>query len=117
MINVAVLAGGRSPEHGISLWSARQVVAHLDRSRYRPWPVKLALDGMWWVPPEPLARTEQPDQEFRVAEMTAMRPGAALDYLLGPAHVEVVFPVLHGPFGEDGTVQGMLELYDVAFCR
>ena len=110
MINVAVLAGGRSPEHDISLWSARQVLLHLDRGKARPWPVKLCRDGMWWVGREPLGEDEQPDDGFLAPEMTPMRPGAALDYLVESGHVDVVFPILHGPGGEDGTVQGMLEL-------
>ena len=113
MINVAVLAGGRSPEHDISLWSARQVLLHLDRANARPWPVKLDRDGMWWVGREPLSEDEQPGDGFLAPEMTPMRAGAALDYLVGSAHVDVVFPILHGPGGEDGTVQGMLELYDL----
>ncbi len=113
MINVAVLAGGRSPEHDISLWSARQVLLYMDRSRARPWPVKLDRDGSWWVSREPLMTDEQPDEHFLLEGMAPMRPGGALDYLVGSAHVDVVFPVLHGPGGEDGTVQGMLELYDM----
>lgn len=113
MIDVAVLAGGRSPEHAISLWSARQVLLHLDRSQARPWPVKLCTDGLWWVGPSPLAPGQQPDEAFLAPGMAPMRPGAALDHLVEHAHVEVVFPVLHGPGGEDGTVQGMLELYDL----
>ena len=112
MINVAVLGGGRSPEHDISVWSARQVLAYLDRSRYRPWPVKLDRDGQWWVSPEPLVPEDQPNDTFTVPDMVAMRPGAAIDFLLG-SHVDVVLPVLHGPNGEDGTVQGMLELYGI----
>ncbi|MHC4513187.1 MAG: D-alanine--D-alanine ligase family protein [Planctomycetota bacterium] len=113
MINVAVLAGGRSPEHGISLWSARQVLLYLDRANVRPFLVKLHRDGIWSVSREPLAEGEQPDEEFLVPGMVAMRPGAALDYLVGTADVDVAFPILHGPGGEDGTVQGMLELYDL----
>ena len=113
MINVAVLAGGRSPEHDISLWSARQVLLYMDRSKARCWAVKLDRNGNWWVGREPLLEHEQPDEEFVVAGMVPMRPGAALDYLVGLAHIDLVFPVLHGPGGEDGTVQGMLELYDL----
>jgi len=115
MINVAVLAGGRSPEHDISLWSARQVLRHLDRQKVRPWPVKLCSDGLWWVGQRPLESSEQPDDTFLAPGMTPLRPGAAMDHLVEAAQVDVVFPVLHGRGGEDGTVQGMLELYDLPY--
>lgn len=113
MIDVAVLAGGRSPEHDISLWSARQVLLHLDRHKHRPWPVKLGRDGTWWAASRPLEPDQQPGEDFLLPDMTPMRPGAALDHLVATAQVDVVFPVLHGPGGEDGTVQGMLDLYDL----
>lgn len=112
-MDVAVLIGGCSPEHEISLASATQVLRHLDRRRWRVWPVLLDLEGSWRVPDQAL----EPGEEWRAADArgTALRPGAAMDQLLGRAGVELVFPVLHGPCGEDGTVQGMLELHQVAF--
>lgn len=114
-VAVAVLVGGRSPEHDVSLASAEQVLAHLDRARWRPWPVLLARDGSW----HPARAALQPGDVWQPADAGArhgpLRPGAALDWLLDHADVQVVFPVLHGPFGEDGTVQGMLELTDVPF--
>ncbi|HXV34922.1 MAG TPA: D-alanine--D-alanine ligase A, partial [Gaiellaceae bacterium] len=80
-----MLMGGRSSEHEVSLGSARSVVEGLDRERYEVVPVEIPREGPW-LP-------------------------AAGDL----AGVDVVFPVLHGPFGEDGTVQGLLELADVAY--
>ena len=114
-MHVAVLAGGRSPEHDISLASAEQVLSHLDRTRWTAWPVHLDRDGRWWPRRQPLPAgvAWQPTDHTDTAG--PLRPGAALDWLLDAAGVEVVLPVLHGPFGEDGTVQGMLELYDVPF--
>lgn len=114
-MDVAVLAGGRSPEHDISLASAAQVLAHLDRGRWRPWPVFLDLDGGFWPARQPLAPGDGWRPADRAAAHGPLRPGAALDWLLDRARVQVVFPVLHGPFGEDGTLQGMLELYDLPF--
>lgn len=112
-MNVAVLVGGRSPEHDVSLASAAQVLHHLDRRRWRVWPVYLDRSGGWWPARAPLL----PDQPWRADDRALapvrMRPGAALDWLLAHAGLHVVLPVLHGPFGEDGTVQGMLELHDV----
>jgi D-alanine-D-alanine ligase len=110
-MDIAVLAGGRSPEHEISLASAAQVLLHLDRKRWRVWPVYLDREGGWWPSRRALAHGET--WLPREAADGPLRPGAALDRLLDHAHVQVVLPVLHGPFGEDGTVQGMLELYDL----
>lgn len=112
-MNVAVLFGGRSPEHDVSLASAAQVFLHLDRDRWRVWPVHLDRDGAWWPRRLPL----QPGETWSASDhglcAGRMRPGAALDWLLGNAGLQAVLPVLHGPFGEDGTVQGMCELHDV----
>lgn len=105
MIDLAVLAGGRSPEHDISLQSGAQVLEHLDRSRWRPWPVFIDRAGSWHVPDQPGDGLD-PDAP-------GLRPGAGLDLLLDRG-VQLAFPVLHGPFGEDGTLQGMLALHDVA---
>ncbi len=113
MIDVAVLAGGRSPEHDVSLASVRQVFQHLDRKRWRPWPVFLSRDGGWYPARAPLAAGEAWDPTDASRSAGRMRPGAALDFLLDRGNVKVVLPVLHGPYGEDGTVQGMLELYDL----
>ena len=114
MIDVAVLAGGRSAEHDVSLSSAAQVVRQLDRLRFRPWPVFLDRQGQWWTTEHALAPHDNMPDGFRWPSMRARRAGAALDALLEQAGVQVVFPVLHGAFGEDGTVQGLCELHDVA---
>lgn len=113
-MDMVVLAGGRSPEHDVSLASATQVLLHLDRDRWRVWPVYLARDGSWWPDRAPLARGTPWRPGDPALSHGPLRPGAAFDWLLDRG-VEVVFPVLHGPFGEDGTVQGMLELYGVPF--
>jgi len=111
-MDVAVLAGGRSPEHDVSLASMAQVLSHLDRARWRVWPVFLDRSGRWWPSQEPLAAgANWPGP--RTTNGQGLRPGAALDWLLEHAHVRLVFPVLHGPHGEDGTVQGMCELHDL----
>ncbi len=114
-MDVAVLVGGCSPEHEISLASATQVLKHLDRSRWNVWPVLLERDGTWQPWSRPLAPGEQWSVRGPGSRQPATRPGTALDWLLDEAGCDVVFPVLHGPHGEDGTVQGMLELYGVPF--
>ena len=101
-VRVAVLAGGRSSEHEISLASARSVVEALDPARYETRVIEIGRDGAWALPPAdvPLALTES---GANLPVPTAATPAA-----LGA--VDVVLPILHGPFGEDGTVQGLLEL-------
>jgi D-alanine-D-alanine ligase len=100
-VRVAVLAGGRSSEHEISLASARSVVEALDPERYETQTIA------WALPPAPdtAALTQ--------ASGTLPIPTASVPSALGA--VDVVFPILHGPFGEDGTVQGLLELAGVPY--
>lgn len=92
-LEVAVLAGGRSSEHEVSLSSGAAVRAGLLAGGHRVISIEIGRDGRW----------------RRDGEELSVTPGAGL---LG---VDVVFPVLHGPFGEDGTVQGLLEMLDVAY--
>jgi D-alanine-D-alanine ligase len=92
-MRVAVLAGGRSSEHDVSLGSAAAVRAGVAAAGHEALDVRVERSGVWRHGEDELA----------------LRPG---DGLLG---ADVVFPVLHGPFGEDGTVQGLLELLDVPY--
>jgi D-alanine-D-alanine ligase len=102
---VAVLLGGRSSEHDISLASARSVLEALDPERYETVRVEIGRDGRWEL------GTGDGDAPS-VAE-TLPVPTEKVPATLG--EVDVVFPVLHGPFGEDGTVQGLLELAGVPY--
>jgi D-alanine-D-alanine ligase len=101
-IRVAVLAGGRSSEHEISLASARSVLEALDDGAYDVVTVAIGRDGRW----------ELGSGDGSVAE-TLPVPAANAPATLGA--VDVVLPILHGPFGEDGTVQGLLELAGVPY--
>src|SRR3984885_6567462 len=92
-VRVAVLGGGRSSEHGVSLDSAASVRAGLEQAGHVPIAIEIGRDGVW----------------RRDGVTVAVEPGRGLD------GVDVVFPVLHGPFGEDGTVQGLLECLDVPY--
>jgi D-alanine-D-alanine ligase len=114
-MDIAVFGGGASPEHDISVRSARMVLANLDRQRFRVWPVFLDQDGMFWPHRKPLLAGEEWKPGDRSTSHGPMRPGTALDWLVEVAKVRVVFPVLHGPNGEDGRLQGMLELSGVPF--
>ncbi len=121
-LRVLVLFGGRSGEHEVSLMSARSVLAALKPERYDIIPVGITKQGRWLTGPNALeaflaGRTDDllpvtllPDPSRRglwlLEDESGMRPYAPVD---------VVFPVLHGTFGEDGTLQGLLELADVAY--
>ena len=99
--------GGRSSEHDISVASARSVVDALDPERYDVHAIEIGQDGRWHL--EPVA------EQGRIGEGGGALPVPA-DTSSSPFEgVDVVFPVLHGPFGEDGTVQGFLELAEVAY--
>src|SRR5437879_12712296 len=101
-LRVAVLAGGRSSEHEISLASARSVLESLDPERYEVVTVAIGRDGRW----------ELGSGDGSVAESLPL-PAANAPATLGA--VDVVLPILHGPFGEDGTVQALLELAGVPY--
>jgi D-alanine-D-alanine ligase len=100
-MNVAVLAGGRSSEHPVSLQSASSVLDGLEQAGHRCRPIVIDEAGRWWE--------RDPRQPSSDAEPISLSPGRGL------LDADVAFPVLHGPFGEDGTVQGLLECIDVPY--
>jgi D-alanine-D-alanine ligase len=106
-LRVAVIQGGRSSEHEISLASARSVVEALDPERYDVRAIDIRRDGRW----ELTSRAGQ--GQLGKGNGSLPVPVAGKPEPLGD--IDVVFPVLHGPFGEDGTVQGLLELAGVAY--
>ena len=107
-VRVAVIMGGRSSEHDISLASARSVLESLDPERYDVRSVEIGREGRW----ELMSRGDQ----GRLGKSDYETLPVPLDGSPQPFEsVDVVFPVLHGPFGEDGTVQGFLELAGVAY--
>jgi D-alanine-D-alanine ligase len=119
-LRVAVLAGGRSSEHEISLASARSVVAALDPERYDVVQIAIDRDGRWALEPGHVPKgldqgsDPRPTLEgARPIETLPVRAGGETLATVGA--VDVVLPVLHGPFGEDGTVQGLLELAGVPY--
>ena len=109
-IRVAVLLGGRSSEHSISCISAQSIVAALDPSRYEVTAVGIARDGRWVRAAD--GGLGILEQSGTLPEVSASAPTADRATSLD---VDVVFPVLHGPWGEDGTVQGLLETLGVPY--
>jgi D-alanine-D-alanine ligase len=107
---VAVLMGGRSSEHEVSIASARSVLESLDPARYETVRVEIGRDGRWELGP---GMGGELPSSGSVPGFSLARAGGGQPATL--AEVDVVFPVLHGPFGEDGTVQGLLELANVPY--
>ncbi len=140
-LRVGVLYGGRSGEHEVSLASAAAVFANLDRARYEPIAIRIEKDGRWALadrPPTTVSAAEVIEQ----ARLEAARPsrsGREVHLMARPSdetilsidrrssredeghavvtglNLDVIFPVLHGPYGEDGTIQGLLELANVPY--
>ena len=109
---MAVVAGGRSSEHEISLASARSVLEALDPDRYETTTIAIDRDGRWTLGPgEGQAALE--GESVTVTQSLPVLADSKPAAVLGA--VDVVLPVLHGPFGEDGTVQGLLELAGVPY--
>jgi D-alanine-D-alanine ligase len=106
---VAVVAGGRSSEHAISLASASSVAAALDPARYATTAIEIARDGRWQLGG---ATPELATDQHAVGSLPVVADSAPATAL---GEIDVVLPILHGPFGEDGTVQGLLELAGIAY--
>jgi D-alanine-D-alanine ligase len=125
-LRLAILYGGRSAEHAISVVSARSVMEALDRDRFEVVPIGITRQGAWLLPERsPLELTAPagglPQVEPVGAEV-ALHPEQRASALTVPGggtaaigQVDVVFPILHGPYGEDGTVQGLFELADLPY--
>ncbi len=125
---VALVFGGRSGEHAISCATAASVLRAIDRDRYDVVPIGITREGRWVQVADDPTRLEitdghlpeVPDSPSTVVlplgagsnEVTVTEPGAVPRVL---SQVDVVFPLLHGPFGEDGTIQGLLELADIRY--
>jgi D-alanine-D-alanine ligase len=121
-LRVAVLYGGRSGEHEVSLQSAASVINHLDRDRFDIVPVAIDKQGRWHLNDVSLIEGKKSLPVFKDAPRVVLPPNSAdisaLVRLGGSGEaraIDVVFPVVHGPLCEDGTIQGLLELADVPY--
>ena len=124
-IHIGVLFGGRSGEHEVSLMSARSVLEALDPQKYAVTQVGISHDGAWLVGTDVLDALEREQTEALRPAILSPDPTRCGLYTLQPtphgeilqelARLDVIFPVLHGTFGEDGSLQGLLELADVAY--
>ncbi len=143
-LRVGILFGGRSGEHEVSLLSAASVLNAIDRNKYEVVPIGITKQGQWLVEThaEHLLKGESKEtRHLRAGDPQATTPAAVLakgesilvppvpgEHVITPyqqantmvagsrpLEVDVIFPVLHGTFGEDGTIQGLLELADIAY--
>ena len=142
-MRVGILYGGRSGEHEVSLASAAAVFANQDRARYEPVAIRIEKDGRWALADRPptatsaaavieqarleAARPARPGREVHMIARPSDETMLSIDRASKPSSVEpaqamvtglnldVIFPVLHGPYGEDGTIQGLLELANVPY--
>ena len=126
-IRVGVLFGGRSAEHEVSVTSARSVLESIDRDKYDVTMIGIDRDGKWLAASDAtrllaLGRVEEGDLDTTpvALDYAGRRELVTLDGKgkgkgEAGAQLDVIFPILHGPFGEDGTVQGLLELAGVAY--
>jgi len=115
-LRVAVVFGGRSTEHAISCLSAGSVLSELDRDRFDVVPVGITVDGAWVLgsaEPKALAAGELSTELVVPSNLVPMAPERVGEVLGG---IDVVFPVLHGAYGEDGTIQGLLELAGIPYA-
>ena len=143
-LRVGVIYGGRSGEHEVSVASAASIFKHLDRSRYEPVPIRIEKDGRWTLADKAPTSISAADviEHARLESARSVRPGREAHLVAHPSEdtvlsierrapaaseldpgmatvtgvgLDVIFPVLHGPYGEDGTVQGLLELANVPY--
>ena len=139
---MGVLYGGRSGEHEVSLASAASVFANLDRNRYEPVPIRIEKDGRWALADKPPATMIAGDviEQARLEAARPVREGREVHFVARPSEetilsidrspskhddvpgaivtgieLDVIFPMLHGPYGEDGTIQGLLELANIPY--
>ena len=141
-LRIGVLYGGRSGEHEVSLASAAAVFANLDKKRYEPVPLRIDKDGRWALADRPPTATSAADviEQARLDAARPLRSGREAHFMARPGeetilsidrtagkgdepggaivtglNLDVIFPVLHGPYGEDGTIQGLLELANIPY--
>ena len=116
-LRVGIVFGGRSGEHEVSVTSAGSIFKHIDRGKYEPIAIKIEKDGQWTLPDQPPMALSAAEviQQAKTATVKSQALGGGEPAVLGALNLDVVFPVLHGPYGEDGTIQGLLELANIPY--
>jgi D-alanine-D-alanine ligase len=129
-LRVGVVFGGRSSEHEVSIRSAASVIEAIDRKKYDVLPIAISREGKWLSPSDAarllplsanslLPKPTLPESDSSLAILGDPSHGGLVSFdrnsKASPYQLDVVFPVLHGPFGEDGTLQGLLEMADIPY--
>ena len=144
-LRIGIIYGGRSSEHAVSLASAAAIFANLDRARYEPVPIRIEQDGRWVLAERPPALASAGDtiERARLEPGRAARATRELHLVAHPGDetmltvergvgtdsgsdgaghaivtglaLDLIFPIVHGPYGEDGTLQGLLELANIPY--
>ncbi len=111
-LRVGIVFGGRSGEHEVSVASARAIMGAIDRATFDVVPIAIARSGQWLPGVEPIALAAPGDQPAALVEtqLGGVQPASFAQFPGAAADVDVIFPVLHGTYGEDGALQGMLEM-------
>jgi D-alanine-D-alanine ligase len=122
-LRVGLIYGGRSGEHEVSILSANSVISAINRQKYEVLPIGITKEGKWLPGQSPLPLVESKELTVRllssdgsgegISLMSKTKPGEILSGLRDK--IDVIFPVMHGPFGEDGTIQGLLELAELPY--
>ena len=122
-LKVGVIFGGKSGEHEVSLVSGESVIKNLDREKYEVLPIGITKRGKWFTHPQAIKLLKENSEELlKLPELIFSGTGKRelieiyTNGTTGKSYkIDVVFPVLHGTFGEDGTIQGLFEIYDVPY--
>lgn len=119
-LRIGIIFGGRSGEHEVSLVSATSVINALDKSRYEVVPIGITREGRWLSSHDAVQllkeriHVDEAPERFLVPEPNR-RGLVSLNSAVGPVKLDVIFPVVHGTHGEDGTLQGLLELANIPY--
>jgi len=130
-INVGIIFGGKSEEHEVSLMSAASVINAIDKEKYNVIPIGITKNGQWMLYEGPIEKIESGEWEGISNKLLQDKPedklfsvipvGGEETQVLSKTppflknKIDVVFPVLHGPYGEDGTIQGLLEMANIPY--
>lgn len=121
MVKLGILFGGRSGEHEISLMSATSVIRAIDKSRFSVVPIGITREGKWLLYDGPVEKIEDGTWEAEALSRLDAEPEkyriSAMDSGSGSLKekIEFALPILHGPYGEDGTIQGLFEMLDIPY--
>jgi D-alanine-D-alanine ligase len=108
---IGIIFGGRSGEHDVSIRSAKTVIEQIDKKHYKITPLAIGRDGIWLSPKQSAALLPAETQELLTDELST----EGVNLIRDADNFDVVFPVLHGTFGEDGTIQGLFEMANLPY--